>query len=69
MPSGREIHSLKPWIPPELDPAVLERMRAPPDRSDDFDTNSSGDEEAPDPVGAFPGTRDEYGGGGSRNYF
>ncbi|KAK3337220.1 hypothetical protein B0T19DRAFT_411869 [Cercophora scortea] len=35
MPSGREIHSLKPFQPPLLDAAVLEAMRAPPDRADD----------------------------------
>lgn len=34
MPSGREIHTVKPFVPPVLDPAVLEAMRAPPDPLD-----------------------------------
>ncbi|TAQ87390.1 hypothetical protein B7494_g4281 [Chlorociboria aeruginascens] len=35
IPSSREIHTLQPFRPPELEPQLLETMRAPPDRSDD----------------------------------
>lgn len=70
MPSGREIHSLKPYDPPVLDSQTLEAMRAPPDRNDDFGDayGSSDDETAVDrstPVGAFPGTKSDYGSGSS----
>jgi hypothetical protein len=68
MPSGREIHTLKPFTPPILDASILERMRAPPDRTDDFEGGSSDeDEEKQDPVGAFPGTKDDY--ASSSNYY
>lgn len=71
MPSGRDIHSLKPFKPLVLDSSILERMRAPPDRSDDYGGEGSSDEErgAQDPVGAFPGTKDAYAGSGSSNYY
>ncbi|KAK4464892.1 hypothetical protein QBC42DRAFT_196123 [Cladorrhinum samala] len=71
MPSGREIHSLKPYQPPELEPDVLEAMRAPPDRSDDPGNYASSDDEtAVDPslVGAFPGTHGDYR-TGTPNYY
>ncbi|KAH6853700.1 hypothetical protein B0I37DRAFT_360026 [Chaetomium sp. MPI-CAGE-AT-0009] len=45
MPSGREIHSIKPFQPPLLSPETLEAMRAPPDRSDEFGNYPSSDEE------------------------
>ena len=71
MPSGRDIHVVKAFEPPTLDASVLETMRIPPDRSDDFgDVSDSDDETA---VGssaaprAFPGTQDEY--GGRRSYY
>ena len=52
MPSGREIHSIKPFQPPQLGAEVLEAMRAPPDRSDEFGTYPSSDEDtAVDPSG------------------
>jgi hypothetical protein len=37
-------------------------MRAPPDRDDDYGGNGSSDEgeEKQDPVGAFPGTKEDY---------
>jgi hypothetical protein len=63
MPSGREIHSLKPFVSPELESTILESLRAPPDRdrTDDYGGDaSSGEEIAPEPVGAFPGTRGDY---------
>ncbi|KAG7111022.1 pH-response regulator protein palC like [Verticillium longisporum] len=57
MPSGREIHTIKPFQPAELDRSVLEAARAPPDRSDDFGEALSSDDEAKgqqhaDPPGA-----------------
>ena len=66
MPSGREVHSLKPYVPPTLDASVLGSMRAPPGSTDDYGKGaSSEDEEEPrDPVGAFPGTGAEYSGSG-----
>jgi hypothetical protein len=52
MPSGREIHSIKPFQPPQLSAEVLEAMRAPPDRSDEFENYPSSDEDAAvDPSG------------------
>jgi hypothetical protein len=62
MPLGREIHSLKPFTPPSLDAGVIENMRAPPDRTDDYSGGGSSDEEgeAQAPAGAFPGTREDY---------
>ena len=69
MPSGRDIHSIKPFEPPSLDASVLEAMRAPPERSDDFEdaVDSSDDEAAAEkgPAGAFPGTSADYSGKGS----
>lgn len=63
MPSGREIHSSKPYVPPELDADVLEKMRAPaePDESRvlmDDENDDSSDEDVPGESGlpgAFPG--------------
>ena len=71
MPSGREIHSIKPYQPPVLDSATLEAMRAPPDASDDVrDYGSSDGETLADyaPAGAFPGTQGEYR-TGTPNYY
>jgi len=65
MPSGREIHNIKPFQPPLLESAALDAMRAPPDRSDDVGNDLSSDDEGTlvgsNPVGAFPGTGREYG--------
>ncbi|KAK4218203.1 hypothetical protein QBC37DRAFT_412781 [Rhypophila decipiens] len=69
MPSGREIHTIKPWQPPLLDAYALEAMRAPPDALDDVGGGGSsdgGDDDtlvggASSPVGAFPGTHGDYG--------
>ena len=71
MPSGREIHSLKPFMSPTLEASTLENMRAPPDRTDDYGGSASSDEDedAQDPVGAFPGTKQDYSGAGSSNYY
>jgi hypothetical protein len=69
MPSGREIHTVKPFAPPVLDASILESMRAPPDRADDYGGGGSSDEEEEkqDPVGAFPGTKEDY--SSSSNYY
>lgn len=62
MPSGREIHTVKPFHLPLLDPSTLEAMRAPPDRADESGTYPSSDDETPgeSAPGAFPGTQGEY---------
>ena len=63
MPTGREIHTIKPYQPPLLDAGVLESMRAPPDRADEGGGYGSSDEEAasdPVAVGAFLGTHNQY---------
>lgn len=74
LPSGREIHSIKPYEAPELSRASLDAMRAPPDRDDDYghDGLSSDDEEKavrPGPVGAFPGTQEHYRSDSARSYY
>lgn len=74
MPSGRDMHTVKPYEPPSLDPVVLESMRAPPEGSDDFENASDSEDEGKDnnsrgPVGAFPGTRNEYGRTNSSNSY
>ncbi|CAG8975527.1 hypothetical protein HYALB_00012242 [Hymenoscyphus albidus] len=71
MPSGREIHSMKPFVPPTLDLSVLEAMRAPPDRVDDYGSAEDSDEEGggQTPVGAFPGTKTDYRSESRNNYF
>lgn len=76
MPSGRDVHTPKPYVPPSLDEDILIRMRAPPDHEDELQKAgdaSSSDEEgrsksSQDPVGAFPGTREAYT-GGEREYY
>ncbi|THZ96213.1 pH-response regulator protein palC [Aureobasidium pullulans] len=62
MPSGREYHTQKPYMPPQLDVSLLARLRAPVDpqqRAFGGDEDDSGDEgAAKEPVvvpGAFPG--------------
>lgn len=63
MPSGREIHSIKPFQPPQLDAHVLEAMRAPPERPDEFGNSPSSDEETavdPSPVAGFLGKSGDY---------
>ena len=64
MPSGREIHNIKPYEPPSLDRDVLEAMRAPPEEDDGFVDDLSSDDEirgSPSaPVGAFPGSAADY---------
>lgn len=74
MPSGREYHSPKQYVPPSLDQGILSAMRAPPDsRQHPFKGNEddSGDEASgggsADPVGAYPGTGQQYEAG--KNYY
>ncbi|KAF6830778.1 pH-response regulator protein palC [Colletotrichum plurivorum] len=60
MPSGREMHTLKPFQPPTLDRSILEAMRAPPERTDDYEDALSSDDEAKGhagPPGGFPESR------------
>lgn len=33
MPSGRDIYTIKPYVPPSLDPSTILAMRAPPSPS------------------------------------
>ncbi|PNP81766.1 hypothetical protein FNYG_04792 [Fusarium nygamai] len=64
MPSGREIHTLKPYEVPSLDRDILESMRAPPEDDDTYVDDLSSDDDVKGgpsaPVGAFPGTVDDY---------
>ena len=61
MPSGRDIHSTKPFVLPALDAETLAQMRAPPERDDnasnESDSSSDNDIKSPKPAnlpGAFP---------------
>lgn len=71
MPSGRDIHNIKPFEPPSLDASVLEAMRAPPERNDNFGEGADSSDEdnvgERGPAGAFPGTQANYSGKG--NYY
>ena len=62
MPSGRDLHTIKPYVPPTLDQDILDAMRAPPERDDKVDDDSSdeGDDHSPTPIGAYPGTTADY---------
>jgi len=68
LPTGRlETHKTQDYAIPVLQEDELVRMRAPPDYSEaalfkDGDDSQSEDE-VNDPVGAFPGTANEYSGG------
>ncbi|OLN88689.1 pH-response regulator protein palC [Colletotrichum chlorophyti] len=71
MPSGREIHTLKPYQPPVLDQSILEAMRAPPERNDDYGAAMSSDDEAKGQSGlssGFPEARPEYRSGSTSYY-
>lgn len=70
IPSGREIHSLQPYVPPALDAATLAEMRAPPEG--DGVAGEGGADSSDDEIvgagdgtkgmaGAFPGTGGDYG--------
>lgn len=73
LPSGRDMHTIKPYVQPELSRQSLEAMRAPPDRADNYgdDDLSSEDEKtlAEGPAGAFPGTQGEYRSASTRSYY
>lgn len=66
LPSGREYHVPKPWNPPVLSMDALVRMRAPPTpdekafRGEEEDSGGEGGYGSPEPVGAFPGTGNDY---------
>ncbi|KAM0346598.1 hypothetical protein ACHAPU_005310 [Fusarium lateritium] len=64
MPSGREIHTVKPYELPSIDADVWEGMRAPPEEDDGFVDDLSSDDDIKGgpsvPVGAFPGTVNDY---------
>jgi hypothetical protein len=62
MPSGRPVHTIKPYQVPLLDAATLEAMRAPPDRADEQAETDSDDEATltdARPPGAFPDALDQ----------
>lgn len=76
MPSGREIHTPKPYVPPSLEEDVLVRMRAPADGPGDVVCGADGDssseegaEERKDLPGTFPVGRTAFGGGGESAYY
>ncbi|KAI0515191.1 pH-response regulator protein palC [Xylaria bambusicola] len=74
LPSGRDIHSIKPYQMPELSKQTLESMRVVPDRADDYggEQLSSDDEDRTavgTPVGAFPGTSENYRSESTRSYY
>ncbi|KAI3322181.1 pH-response regulator protein palC [Xylariaceae sp. AK1471] len=72
LPSGRDMHTIKPYQPPELSRQSLESMRAPPDQADDYGGQLSSDDErtvVATPVGAFPGTSGNYRSESARSYF
>ncbi|KAL2058392.1 hypothetical protein ABVK25_001120 [Lepraria finkii] len=64
MPSGREVHPTKPYVPPKLDDDILARMRAPPEAAkvdlmagdDDSSSNDEDDKGQISLPGAFPGS-------------
>ena len=77
MPTGREIHSMQLYRPPELDKDVLAKMRAPAgaidsafdeiddDSDDDAADNPDAKSSFKDLPGAFPSAGDEYSAEGS----
>lgn len=76
MPSGREIHTPTPYIPPALEEDVLVRMRAPADGPGDVVFGADGDssseegaEEREELPGALPAGRTAYGVGGESAYY
>ncbi|KAK5630067.1 hypothetical protein RRF57_005782 [Xylaria bambusicola] len=73
LPSGRDIHSIKPYQVPELPKQTLESMRVVPDRADDYGEQPSSDDEertaVGTPGGAFPGTSENYRSESTRSYY
>lgn len=70
LPSGMNMPIDERWKPSLVEEDELAAMRAPPDDSELGDVGSSEDEDngPKQPVGAFPGTHQEYG-GGDRGYY
>lgn len=69
LPSGMNMPIQDRWKPALLKEDELAAMRAPPDDQDPVAANSSDDEgTSREPVGAFPGTQKDYGGGGATYY-
>ena len=72
MPSGREIHTPKPYVPPSLDEDTLTKMRAPPDDDDTrtlvADSDDSGGE-APQSRGRTSGSYPDSSGTGGGSYY
>lgn len=61
LPSGRDLHTTKPFVPPSLGEDTLARMRAPPDvgepgEDDDDGSSDEDDKGQSDLPGAFPGS-------------
>ena len=64
MPTGREVHQIKPYMPPTLDEDTLASLRAPPDRllegktmgDDDSSSEEEGVKGESSLPGAFPGS-------------
>lgn len=64
MPSGRDVHQTKSYMPPTLDEDALASLRAPPDRSlegnimgdDDSSSEEEGVKGESSLPGAFPGS-------------
>ncbi|KAI2613685.1 uncharacterized protein GGS25DRAFT_516551 [Hypoxylon fragiforme] len=75
LPSGRDMHSIKPYQIPELGRELLEAMRAPPDHSDDFggeglSSDDDGERTAvATSIGGFPNTPDISRSEGTRSYY
>jgi hypothetical protein len=74
LPSGREFHKPQQYVVPSLGEEILVNLRAPPDpaelvayRNRGSDNDSGSDAGHQDPVGAFPGTAQEY--SGSSQYY
>ncbi|KAI1811430.1 pH-response regulator protein palC [Poronia punctata] len=71
LPSGRDMHTIKPYQPPQLSRQALESMRALPDRPDDCadQLSSDDDERAATLVGAYPSSDGNYRSESARSYF
>ncbi len=69
LPSGMNMPVEERWRPALLEEHELASMRAPPDEDELVAGDSSDDDGvSKEPVGAFPGTQRDYGGGGASYY-
>ncbi|KAJ9603215.1 hypothetical protein H2200_012510 [Cladophialophora chaetospira] len=69
LPSGMNMPVQERWKPAVLEEDELASMRGPPDEDEPTAANSSDEEGVSKaPVGAFPGTQKDYGGGGTSYY-